>query len=147
MNQFFFQLVFSFIQFEVSFFEFELAQGELVHLFCAIGSGLFALAALFFAVFVALVARDCLGFFLSLTFSALKFAQLAAGLCCFIALLANVAGVGAFHDGVEADDLRVGFDPGFFGESWQSCCETLERDSLHDGGVVFEHGFDARVGW
>ncbi len=54
--------------------------------------------------------------------------------------------VGAFHDAVEADDLCVGFYPGGFGECWQSCSKALEGDGLHDGGVVFEHGFDARVG-
>ena len=108
-----------FAQFEVAFFEFEFAQGELVCLFCAVGFGLFALAALFFAVFVALFFGAGVDGALGLTFFALLFAQLAAGLCGDFALLARVAGVGAFHHAVEADDLFIGFYPGFLGE----CCQ------------------------
>ena len=117
--QVFVELPFSFIQLEVAFFEFELAQGELVVLICAVGSFFFALAALFIALLGALVTCDGFGFSLSLAFFALFFAQLAAGLCRDFALFAGVAGVGAFHDAVEADDLFVGFYPGFFGE----CCQ------------------------
>ncbi len=102
-----------------AFFEVEFAHSELVFFCREFGFGLFALAALFFAVFGALIACDGFLFFLGLTFFVLFFAQLAAYLRSCFALLSGVAGVGAFHDGVEAGYLGVGFYPGLLGESGQ----------------------------
>ncbi len=71
---------------EVKFLEIELAHGELVVLFCAVGFGLFALAAVFFAFCGALGFGAIVDVALGLAFFALLFSQLAAGLRGDIAL-------------------------------------------------------------
>ena len=100
-----------------AFFDIEFSHGELVSLFCALGIGLFALAALFFALFIALlgalIASEGFGLFLDLAFFVLFFACFAASLGIAFSLFSGVARVSAFHHGVEADDLLVGFYPVF----------------------------------
>ena len=132
MFQLLFELSFSFAQVEVAFFEFELADGELVCLFCAVGFGLFALAALFFAFFGALVASDSFLLSLSLAFFALLFADDAAGRGVFFAEFAGSAGVGAFDDGEHAHDLVVGFNLGGFREAGEGVDHAFDGGDLKD---------------
>ncbi len=134
-----------FAQFEVAFFEFELADGELVVLFCAVGFGLFALAALFFALLVALIAGDCVGFFLSLAFFALLFADDAAGCGVFFAQFAGSAGVGALDDAEHSDDLVVGFDLGGFRETGEGVDHALDGGDLEDDNVVVRDALNGGI--
>ncbi len=134
-----------FAQFEVAFFEFELADGELVVLFCAVGFGLFALAALFIAFFGALVAGDCLSFFLSLAFFALLVADDAAGCRVFFAQFAGSAGVGAFDDEEHADDLVVSLDLGGFRETGERMDHALYRGDLEDDDVVVRDALNSGI--
>ncbi len=145
MFQLIFELFFSFTQVEVAFFEFELADGELVCLFCAVGLCLFALAALFFALLVALIAGDCVGFFLSLAFFALLFADEAAGCRVFFAQFAGAAGVGAFDDEKHADDLVVGFDLGGFREAGERVDHALDGGDLEDDDVVVRDALNGGI--
>ena len=85
MQSLFFDICFSCAQDDVAFLEIEIAFGVLVFLFGDGGFLLFALAALVFAVLVALSAGDSFLFFLSLAFYALLFADDATGCRVFFA--------------------------------------------------------------
>ena len=135
---------------DVAFFDVEFSHGEFVLFLSAVGFGLFALAALFIALFIALlgalIASEGFGLFLDLAFFVLFFARFATDLSIALSLFSGVARMGAFHDSVEADDLLVCFYPVFVVEHGEGGGEPLECDALQDGVVGFKEGFEARIG-